>query len=220
VLSLIGFSLRSRSFRSQKAIARNVNLEREQLGMKVAGNQAWNLPDNWANTCQVIKEVMYEREDLDLFYKRKYFIYIYDRMRRSSYNLVLDGIVKNTEENRKLKMCIQKEAKMKERLLQEKCEKQEKMREKVELEKRWSEMNKKNEELWKQEQKSNEKKWLTGLVKSTKRQQELEGFWEEQEKQFLATIGEEIASMEKVLCTRLSVTDISISFYPFAGTED
>jgi hypothetical protein len=35
-------------------------------------------------------------------------------------------------------------------------------------------MNKRNEKLWKQEQKSNEKEWLTGLVKSTKRQQELD----------------------------------------------
>ena len=172
----------------------------------LASIQKQELPEKWVDTrifpVMTDEEVMYDRKDLDLFYKRKYFIYIKDRMRSLSYNLELDGIVKNTEEHRRLKRMILK-AEEEEDILQwnemkeieEKKKLLKKMVDKVELEKRWHEMNKGNVELWKQEQKRNERKWRVKWMKEEKRWQELEAQWEEVEKHFEE---EEMAKKEKV----------------------
>ena len=172
----------------------------------LASIQKQELPDKWVDTrifpVMTDEEVMYDRKDLDLFYKRKYFIYIKDRMRSLSYNLELDGIVKNTEEHRRLKRMILKAEeeedilqwnKMKER--EEKEKRLKKMVDRVEFEKRWHEMNKGNVELWKQEQKRNERKWRVKWMKEEKRWQELEAQRKEVEKHFEE---EEMAKKEKV----------------------
>ena len=175
-------------------------------GIAKPGSLKQELPDKWVDTrifpVMTDEEVMYDRKDLDLFYKRKYFIYIKDRMRSLFYNLELDGIVKNTEEHQRLKRMILK-AEEEETILMwnhmkeiEKKEKQlKKMVDKVKFEKRWHEMNKGNVELWKQEQKSNERKWRVKWMKEEKRWQELEAQWKEVEKHFEE---EEMAKKEKV----------------------
>lgn len=141
--------------------------------------QERELPEKWVDTrifpIMTKKEITYARKDQDLLYKRKYFIYSKDRMRNPFYNLELDGVVKNTEEHqrRKKKMLeIAKEEEEKEKL------------KRIELEKRWDEMNEGNADLWKNEQKTNEKKWRERLMRGEKRRQELEAQWEEVVVQF------------------------------------
>ena len=179
------------------------------------------LPDKWVDTCifpvMTNREVLYDRKDADLFYRKKYFIYKKDRMRSPSYHLELDGIVKNTEEHRRLKRRILKaeqgevvlkfkeitrlqleeeKARIKEEIVKKEVKKIEevekdkeekklkRMLDKVELTKRWYEMNKNNAELWKQEQKRNERKWQEILMKDDGKRQELEAQWQEVELKF------------------------------------
>ena len=184
------------------------------------------LPDKWVDTCilpvMTNREVLYDRKDADLFYRRKYFIYKKDRMRNPSYHLELDGIVKNTEEHRRLKRRIfkaeegeavlefkeitrlqleEEKARIKEEIVKKEemnqIEEEEKARmkdegekklkrmlDKVELAKRWYEMNQNNTELWKQEQKRNERKWREILMKDDGKRQELEAQWQEVELKF------------------------------------
>ena len=168
------------------------------------------------------REVLYDRKDADLFYRRKYFIYKKDRMRSPSYHLELDGIVKNTEEHRRLKRRIfkaeegedvlefkeitrlhleEEKGRIKEEIVKKEVMKQieeeekarvkdeeekklKRMLDKVELTKRWYEMNKNNAELWKQEQKRNERKWREILMKDDGKRQELEAQWQEVELKF------------------------------------
>jgi hypothetical protein len=143
------------------------------------------LPEKWVDTCilpvMTDDEVVYDRKDLDLLYRKKYFICLKDRMRSPSYNLALDGIVRNTEEHRRLKRSILKAEEQedmlewkKESKMQKGEERLQRMLDKVELEKRWCEVNKKNEELWREERKSNEKKWRKSQMQSERRYQKLE----------------------------------------------
>ena len=94
---------------------------------------------------------MYARKDQDLFYKRRYFIYTEDRMRSLSYNLELDGIVKNTEGHQRMKRRLleakEEEVTLKWQEMTMKEEEEMKLKDKVELEKRWCEMNKGNVEV-------------------------------------------------------------------------
>jgi hypothetical protein len=110
------------------------------------------------------EEAVYEREDLNLFYRRKYFVFTSDRRRGPSYGLEQDQVAKNTvefrtEQLRKLRVeeaeamaetliGIHEKKKIKERL-------RKKRREKIEedTEKRWKEVNK---ILWNQQQRRNE----------------------------------------------------------------
>ena len=124
-------------------------------------------------------------------------------MRSLSYNLELDGIVKNTEGHQRMKRRLleakEEEVTLKWQEMTIKEEEEKKLKDKVELEKRWCEMNKGNVELWKLEQKKNEKKWREKLIKEERRRQELEAQWEKVEVQFKASNEEEeIADKEKV----------------------
>lgn len=63
------------------------------------------LPEKWVDNRTLPRmtdeEIMYDREDLNLFYRRKYFVAINDRMRDpNAYNLAADRIVCNTMEHR------------------------------------------------------------------------------------------------------------------------
>ena len=124
-------------------------------------------------------------------------------MRSLSYNLELDGIVKNTEGHQRMKRRLleakEEEVTLKWQEMTIKEEEEKKLKDKVELEKRWCEMNKGNVELWKLEQKQNEKKWREKLIKEERRRRELEAQWEKVEVQFKASNEEEeIADKEKV----------------------
>lgn len=46
------------------------------------------------------EEVVYERKDLNLFYRHKYFVYVNDRRRDPSYHLERDRVARNTDEFR------------------------------------------------------------------------------------------------------------------------
>ena len=130
------------------------------------------LPDKWVDTqifpVMTDEEVVYERKDLNLFYRRKYFVYTNDRMRDSSYNLEQDRVARNTvefrtEQRRKLK---EEEAEaMAETLAASKEKKKITIRKKrraKEAEKRWNEVN---QILWNQQQYRNETQKRMKLMK-------------------------------------------------------
>ena len=177
--------------------------------------QERELPEKWVDTrifpAMTKEEVMYARKDQDLFYKRRYFIYTKDRMRSLSYNLELDGIfVKNTEEHQRMKRRLleakEEEVSLKWKEMTMKEEEENKLKDKVELEKRWCEMNKGNVELWKLEQKKNEKKWREKWIREERRRRDLEAQWEKVEVQFKASNEEEeIADKEKVRMGHASI---------------